>query len=176
MRRVLDLLLVVALSVVAAVAYGIAHDLVTAHVCVEYFTIGHAGGPATDAPLAHALYWGVAATWWMGAGLGLLLGLSAVAGPCPARRPRDLLRPLAVLLLVMGAGALVAGLLGGWLASTGAVVLVGAWAERVPRGCHVRFLADLWAHNASYLLGGLGGLVLCVLTLRARLRADRPRG
>ena len=29
------------LSVAAAIAYGIVHDQVTAHLCVEYFTIGH---------------------------------------------------------------------------------------------------------------------------------------
>ena len=32
---------IVAFCVAAAIAYGILHDQVTAHLCVEYFTIAH---------------------------------------------------------------------------------------------------------------------------------------
>ena len=58
---------IVLLSVLAAVGYGIAHDSVTAHVCVEYFSVAHPpifGG--THSPILLALGWGVIATWWVG--------------------------------------------------------------------------------------------------------------
>lgn len=172
-------LAIVGLSVGLAVAYGVLHDLVTAHVCVEYFTVGHAGmgGPADPSPWVQALFWGWAATWWMGLLLGLLLASAARLGPWPRRSPRSLLRPLLALLLVSGAAALLAGLLGAWLAGRGQVTLVGPWAAAVPPERHVAFLADLWAHNASYLVGGLGGLLLAARVLRRRQReAQAPAG
>lgn len=166
-------LAILGLSVGLAVAYGVLHDLVTAHVCVEYFTVGHAGmgGPVDHSPWVQALFWGFAATWWMGLLLGLLLACAARLGPWPPRSPRSLLRPLLALLLVGGAAALLAGLLGAWLAGRGQVTLVGPWAAAVPPERHVAFLADLWAHNASYLVGGLGGLVLAAGVLRVRQKS-----
>jgi hypothetical protein len=57
----------------------------------------------------------------------------------------------------------------GWaLASAGAVVLVEPLASRVPREKHAAFLADLWAHSASYLIGFVGGLLVCVRVWRSR--------
>lgn len=159
MRGVLSFLAIVALCVGAAVAHGIAHDLVTAHLCVEYFTIGHPRIIETESPVALALFWGWFATWWMGAGLGLLLAIAARAGSRPKRRWRDLVGTVALVLLAMAAVALVAGLVGRFLAERGAVWLVGDLAERVPRERHVDYLTALWAHVASYAAGALGGVV-----------------
>ena len=39
------------MSIFAAIAYGILHDLVTAHVFAEYFTIGHPPVFHTDDPI-----------------------------------------------------------------------------------------------------------------------------
>ena len=52
---------IIGLGVVGAVAYGIAHDNVTARVCVEYFTIGHVPIFGTENPTLLALGWGVLA-------------------------------------------------------------------------------------------------------------------
>ena len=54
------------------------------------------------------------------------------------------------------------------LAQKGVVFLVEPIASAVPADRHVRFLADLWAHSASYLVGFLGGVVLIVKTWRKR--------
>jgi hypothetical protein len=40
MKTAIESLKIVVLCIVAAIAYGILHDQVTARVCVEYFTIG----------------------------------------------------------------------------------------------------------------------------------------
>jgi hypothetical protein len=66
------------------------------------------------------------------------------------------------LMLAVGAGALVAGVLGFALASADRIALAEPLASRVPPERHDAFLADLWAHSASYLLGALGGLSLIV--------------
>ena len=69
--------------------------------------------------------------------------------------------------------ALLAGVLGWLLARGGTVVLVGRLAARVPCERHVAFMADLWAHSASYLAGLVGGLALVVIVWRSRHEVDR---
>ncbi|MGC9367543.1 MAG: hypothetical protein ACP5FK_10960 [bacterium] len=54
---------IVVFMVVIAVGFGIIHDLVTAHVCVEYFSIAHPPVISGGLPIFYALVWGVIATW-----------------------------------------------------------------------------------------------------------------
>jgi hypothetical protein len=75
------------------------------------------------------------------------------------------------LLAVMAVCALSAGVLGWFLARSGSVFLVGPIAHTLPTERHVPFIADLWAHSASYLVGLLGGIVVMVLVWRSRGRA-----
>src|SRR5215469_6416287 len=111
------------MSIAAAVLYGIIHDQITARVCVEYFTIGHPPVFHTASPTLLAFGWGVIATWWMGAFLGLVVALCARWGSNPKLQARDLLKPILVLLTVMGVSALCAGVLGFVLASRGQIPL-----------------------------------------------------
>ena len=75
---------IIGLSLLAAIVYEIAHDQVTARVCVEYFTIGHPPLIPSESPTLLALAWGVVATWWVGLPLGIMLAVAARAG----RRPK----------------------------------------------------------------------------------------
>lgn len=173
---------IVAGCVSAAAAYGIVHDQITARICVEYFTIGHP--PVwfgTKDPTTLGLVWGVVATWWVGAILGVGLAVAARGGRPPRTPLRELVRPVGALLAAMAVGAAVAGALGGVLGSIGAARLVGSIAERVPADRHVPFLIDLWAHSASYALGFLGGAAVILRVRRDRKRArarldDAPSG
>ncbi|MBI5760206.1 MAG: hypothetical protein HZA46_16945 [Planctomycetales bacterium] len=158
---------IVLLSVVAAVMYGIVHDQITARVCVEYFTIFHPPVFATDDPTLLGIGWGIIATWWVGFILGVPLALCARLGSQPRRDIGSLVRPIGKLLAIMATCALAAGLTGWLLAESGAIRLLGRMAIAVPPERHARFLADLWAHNASYAVGFFGGIVLC---FRVRLR------
>jgi mutator protein MutT len=153
---------IVLVSIIAAVVYGILHDQITARVCIEYFTIGHPDLFGTESPTLLGLGWGVVATWWAGLFVGLPLAFAARFGSRPKRSATSLLRPVAILLGVMAACAFVAGVLGFVLASSGRIELIGLIAHRVPREKHVWFLADFWAHNASYLSGFVGGVVLAL--------------
>lgn len=160
----------VVMAVAAAIAYGVAHDQVTARICVEYFTIGHPPVFDTTDPTLLGLGWGVIATWWVGLLLGAPLALAARAGTWPVLPPSSLVRPIGVLLACMATCAVVAGVVGYLCARCGAVDLVGPLAERVPSERHHAFIAVLWAHVASYATGFVGGACVIGWTLRARRR------
>jgi hypothetical protein len=161
------------MCVAAAVCYGIAHDQVTARICVEYFTVGHPPMFGTDDPTLLAIGWGIIATWWVGILLGVPLAVVARAGSWPKRSVQSLFRPLAYVLALMAVGALAADVVGWLLASSGAVFLVGPIARELPPDRHVPFLADLWAHSASYLVGLVGGIIVMVQVWRSRREAAR---
>lgn len=159
---------IVAVSVLAAISYGIIHDQITARICVEYFTIGHARLIDSDSPTVLALFWGVAATWWVGLPFGLGLAVAARAGRRPKLGVARIRRPLIMLLCWMFGIAFVAGLIGFLTARAGVFRLAGPLASRVPGHKHVAFLAVGWTHSASYLSGILGGMVLWIAVWRSR--------
>ena len=159
---------VVLTCITASIIYGIIHDQVTAHICVEYFSIAHPMVLPLTSPTLLAFQWGVLATWWVGAGLGLGLAASARMG---SRRPlaaRDLRTPIAKLLICMAVASLLSGLLGFCLAKTHVIALSGWLALVIPPPKHSAFMADWWAHSAAYFTGIIGGLFLCVRGYRSR--------
>jgi len=161
---------IVLTCIAAAVLYGIVHDQITARICVEYFTVGHPPVFATTDPTLLGIGWGIVATWWVGLFLGAPLAWAARAGPRPKRSLASLLRPLAVLLAIMAVCALAAGFLGWMLAERGIVRLPDPLAQKLPLDRHVPFIADLWAHSASYLVGLVGGIVVIGMVWRSRGR------
>lgn len=163
---------IVLFSLAAAIVYGILHDQVTAHLCVEYFTIAHPPVFHTQSPFLLALGWGVLATWWVGLPLGLLLAVVARLGPVQRLALADVRPWIIRLLIAMAICALVAGVVGSYLVATGILPVPGDWAMRIPPSKQVAFSADAWAHLASYGSGILGGLVLIGY---AFLRRMRPR-
>jgi hypothetical protein len=157
-----------ALCVAAAIAYGILHDQVTARICVEYFSVAHPTILPLTSPTLLALQWGILATWWGGAMLGILLAIAARAGSRQTLSARDLYYPLLILLLCMAASSAAAGATGFLLTRAHAISLEGQLAAAIPAANQARFMADWWAHAASYLVGIVGGLVVCVKTYARR--------
>jgi hypothetical protein len=153
--------------VLAAVTYGVLHEQVTARVCVEYFTIGHPPVFATDDPTALAFGWGVIATGWVGLFLGVPLAFAARAAPRPRLTARQLVRPLAALMGCVGFLAFVAGIVGYHREPPDFARLLDIF-ERVPPEKHAAFLADPWAHSASYLFGLVGAIALWVWAWKKR--------
>ena len=168
----MDALRIVLLCIGAAVLYGIVHDQVTVRVCLEYFTIGHPPVFATESPTLLGLGWGVIATWWVGLLLGLPLAFVALRGPRPPRTAGFFFRPIASLLGIMAVAALVFGVLGYAGATRGWVHLVDPLRSAVPPDRHAAFLANLWAHSASYFVGFVGGIVLIRGVWRSRQSGD----
>lgn len=164
----LEELKIVALCIVSAVVYGIVHDQITARICIEYFTVFHPPVFATQSPTLLGLGWGVIATWWVGAILGLLLVLAARSGSRPKLSAAELLKPIAVLLVVMACSAVFAGSIGFFLASRH-IVREPEWMMPVlDSGSYRGFLVDSWAHIASYATGFIGGIFLCIQQFRRR--------
>ena len=163
------------LCTLAAMGYGVAHDQVTARLCVEYFTVGHDNPFPTDSPTLLGLAWGVYATWWVGLILGWLLVVAARVGPRPPRSARSLVGPVAFLLAVMAAFALLAGVAGFALAQSGQMALNGDLAERLPRAKHAAFVACNFAHLASYYVGFVGGGIQIAIVYRTRRRPKPAR-
>lgn len=162
---------IVLLSIFSAVVYGIIHDEITARICVEYFTIGHPPVFDTDSPTLLGIGWGVIATWWVGLILGVPLAMAARLGKRPKRDATSLVRPVVTLLFVMAVCAFLAGIIGYLLARNRLVFLLEPMASAVPSEKHVRFIADLWSHLASYFVGFIGGVVLIVRTWMGRDKA-----
>jgi len=163
---------IVLLSIAAAICYGILHDQVTARICVEYFTVFHPPVFPTDDPTLLALGWGVIATWWLGAFLGVMLAISARAGHRRKLTVRELVRPVLRLLAVMALSALLFGTTGYVLTRRG-MITPPVWVQGLlPQRSYDAFMADWWAHNASSAAATVGGIVLCVMTYRKRIGAQ----
>jgi hypothetical protein len=166
---------IVLVSILAAVVYGIVHDQVTARVCVEYFTIGHPPVFATDNPTLLGIGWGIIATWWVGAMLGVPLAIVARAGRFPKRDVKSLIRPIAILMTVNAICAALAGTIGYVAAKRGWLRLPDFVAISVPTDKQVPFMADLWAHNSSYAISFIGGMIVVAFVWRSRIRASQRR-
>jgi hypothetical protein len=160
----MEFLKIVVMAILAAILYGIAHDQVTARVCLEYFTLFHPAVFHTQSPTLLAFGWGFIATWWVGVFLGICLAIACRVGSSPRLSASDELRPIAWLLVMMGVCALVSGVVGFFWGQV-PDDMKGLLAPNLER----RFLADWWAHSASYATGFLGGMVLCAMALRRRI-------
>jgi hypothetical protein len=71
---------ITALCTGAAIAYGVAHDQVTARLCPEYFLVAHPPLCSGHSISVVAFCWGLAATWWVGLTIGVLLARLAHVG------------------------------------------------------------------------------------------------
>ena len=161
---------IILLSILAACTYGVVHDQITVRICIEYFTVAHPPLFHTTSPTLLALCWGVAATAGIGAALGVILALvSQSRGAAPYSVAR-LGRSILVLLVVTGASAFTAGLVGYQLSRRGFISIPAGMAETIPAHQYHRFMAVWFAHGASYLVGLAGGALLCYRVWQARGR------
>lgn len=156
---VVEVLKILGLGVVAAVIYGMAHDLATSKMDLAYFAgnqnhftnVTHHGHVTkqlapevyySNSPVLYSLFWGTLATFWVGLPLGGLVGIAARAGDAGKKQSAlEVMKPLSIMLaasfgVAMGASALT------YLISGSPFLAAGA------------------AHNASYIAGILGGLGL----------------
>ena|ERR1700730_2061446 len=155
--------------VIAAVFFGIVHDQFTARICVEYFTIFHPPLFQTKSPTSLGIGWGIVATWWVGTFFAVPMILAARAGRRPPLRASELVPSIAFLLAFMAAIAVLSGITGYVLARNGVLDTNRLTFSPLP-ATRYRFMADWWAHTASYGAAFVGGVVLCAVTYRRRLR------
>ena len=163
-----ELLKIVLFSIAAAVVYGIVHDMVTAHLCVEYFSVAHPHVIDSESPVLLALVWGVLATWWMGLGLGLLLAIAARAGSRPPADFNTVRRAVVWVMVISLATAIVFGVTGAALFANGLIAIPPYWAEVIAPDRQLRFMTAASAHQGSYLAATLVGLFMIVRIWRLR--------
>lgn len=157
-------------SVVAAIFYGEIHDQITAHLCVEYFTVGHPRIIASKDPAVLAMVWGVVATWWAGVMIGVPVAVAARLGPWRKFGVRELVPGIVMLLVVMGICATSAGLIGARQPDDVLARRAPGLAAAIAPARHHLFMADWAAHSTSYAVGFVGGIALAVVTAVRRAR------
>ncbi len=155
-------------TLITELMYGIIHDMITAHLCVEYFTIGHPKIIDSESPVVLAFTWGIVATWWMALPMGLLFASFNHFGKNKSLSYRQVMVLVFKFVLVAFGIAFFAGCLGYFLTESGAIYLLPNIANQIDKTKHSLFLADGWAHVSSYLSGIIGTVVICQLILRKR--------
>lgn len=139
---------------------GIALDLVTAHIWVDYFTLHHPKVINSQSPIVMALYWGIAASWWFGAiAAGILWWFNQ-------RRPR----PLPTRTLIRWTAVTMAAL---WcvlmliLATIYALIgLLPANMRRPTFDTDRRAMAVALTHQTEYALGVIALIVLMIMVAK----------
>lgn len=153
---------IIFLAMGAAILYGVLLDEISIRVCAEYFTVAHRHVLNTGSQTLAAIGWGVEASWWGGLAAGILFALAARVGSPQKLAWRHFVRPITVLFATMAACAVAAGFGGNWLASTGQIPALQAWASMLPIEKHGAFMADLFAHALGYFVGAVGALIIAL--------------
>jgi len=160
---------VVVETTLCSCALGIAMDLVTANVAVDYFAIHHPHVVDSRSPWVLALVWGVLASWWFGAiAGGLLCAILLVRRtPIPVRRIRSLVvRACGILWLIFMA------MLAGWYV----VISLLPIPRRSDFDYNRRIMAVALTHMTEYVLGAIVFAVILVTLLRESKRAATAAG
>ena len=170
LKEATEVVKIIAFSTLVAIAYGLIHDQVTAHLCVEYFSVAHPPVFDTTSPFLLALGWGVIATWWVGLPLGVGLAAAARIGPSPRLGLAEVRPTIIKLMIVSALAAVISGAVGAYLVAIGRAPVPGGWGDVIPPAKHAAFSFDAWAHLASYGVGIVGGLFVIGYTIWCRVR------
>lgn len=156
-------LAIIALSIGGCVLYGIIHDLIATQICLIYFTAFYPLPPVlSESRILLGCVLGVASTWWMGLILGVLLAFFARHGRLPKLDWKQLLRPLATLLIIALVGAAVSGVVGYFLAEWDVLRLQDPMTYLIPREEESRFWAVGFMNLAGYATAIVGGIVVLI--------------
>jgi hypothetical protein len=158
---------------VAIVGYAMLQDQISARLCPEYFTVLHPPIPGLTDPTLLGISWGFLGGWWGGIVIGYVAGLVATLGPSPPLEPRELVRPLTVLVFGV---AVVTGLTGFTVwhhANLLGVSLDAGLTGLVPVERHRAVLIVACYHLSAYASATIGGVVLCVWVWAERCRRSK---
>lgn len=159
-----------ALGVTAGVTYGILQDQVSARLCPEYFTILHPPITGHTNPTLLGIAWGFLGTWWAGLFLGYIAGLIAGLGTLPKLAPREIIRPLLVLMGGIAAAVAVMGATVYWHAEMFGVSLDPELGKILPSQRHRALLIVACYHFVGYVAAFGGSFVLWAWIWRERIK------
>ena len=156
-------LAIIGLSVGACVLYGVVHDVIATHVCLVYFTAFYPLPPGlSESRILLGCVLGVASTWWLGLILGVSCALCARLGRLPKLGWRQLLGPLATLVVVALVGAAASAIVGYSLAERDVLRLQDPMTYLIPREDESRFWAVGFMNLAGYAIGIVGGIMVLI--------------
>lgn len=170
-NRLLESAKVVALCILASIVYGILHDQITIRLCPEYFTkwAFHADVFSHPNLTVVALFWGFAATWWVGLLLGIPLAFVSTTRDAGWWTWRRLVKPLFVFIILLSLSATF-----GYFISTWASFQANPYALNYSPDSETELIAFsrvLVTHNVSYIGGAIGGLALVGYVWRKRSKS-----
>jgi hypothetical protein len=141
------------------VAGGMLHDQIAFRVSPEYYHIGHFPISAVKNETLLALIWGFLGTWWFGAGLGIILAITACAGERP-HFPREQIFRISIgpLVAIEVLAWLMAAI--GYFLTQQEMIDIGGYAVLIPKSKHPAFMADWWANGTAYSLLIVGCVLL----------------
>lgn len=161
------------LGVLAAVVYAVVQDQVSARLCPEYFTVFHPPIPGLTDPTLLGLTWGFLGAWWPGLLLGYAAGLAATVGRRPPLALRDLMRPVLLLVAIIGAVVAVTGLSVWRHVELLGLRLDPLFVNLLPSERHRALFVVACYHFVAYVTALLGGVALCVWIWMERGRRTR---
>ena len=157
-------------GVVASIGYGLIHDQITIRICPEYFTVWHPHLVDTSNLTVVALAWGVVATWWMGAFLGLMIGLASTIGRLPLAPRSMILKAYAWIMGLSGLLAILVGVLTWQFVARAPSSIAGARISAMSADTQHRFVTDLAIHNTSYNVAALAAFIASIVIVLKRFR------
>ena len=155
------------------VGYAMLQDQISARVCPEYFTVLHPPIPGMTDPALLGISWGFIGGWWGGIVLGYVAGIVATLGPHPQLAPRELVRPLLVLVSVLATVTALTGFTVWQHANLLGVSLDGGMNELVPQERHRAVFVVACYHFTGYATATIGGVVLCGWVWAERRKRSR---
>jgi len=164
----------VLISTAAAILYGLIHDQITIRICPEYFTVWHPHVSNSENLTIVALIWGVIATWWMGAFLGMLLGACATVGHRPVPPFKFVARSIVLIMLSSAAAAILAGVICWQVRWDAPSSIMGPQIIELAPEARRRFSVDLAIHNASYNFAPIAAIIAGIAIWRYRRRLAPP--
>lgn len=157
----------------AITGYAMLQDQVSARLCPEYFTVLHPPIPNLTDPTLLGISWGFIGGWWGGIVLGYVAGLVATLGPRPKLQPREIVRPLLVLVSALAVLTALSGFTVWHHANLLGVSLDAGMNGLVPPERHRAVLVVACYHFTAYATATLGGFVLCGWVWAERRRRGR---
>lgn len=136
--------------------YGVIHDEITAHLCVEYFTVAHPNLFPTRSETLLGLAWGITGTFWLGLLLGAVLARVCTYGKRVVSR-KFLLKRICLIIITSALTAFLAAMVVYQFALRSHLLLPD---PNVPVAKHALFYAVWAAHLGSYVASIVASLAV----------------
>lgn len=150
------------------IAYAMVQDQFSAHLCPEYFTIGHPPIPNLQNPVLLGMAWGFLGGFPGGIAIGVPVSLACGAGKRPPLEFRPLAPRLAALLVFMALVTAICAASAAYNSSVVNIKIGPPWDTAVPLEHQRAFFIVACAHFGTYLSALAGGLALCGWTWQFR--------